>query len=67
MKRIDQTWWKDATGYYKQISKGIFEGPFDTMQDLQEEEDNWTYSLEDDDQDSTVVDSGTVRVYPSNK
>jgi hypothetical protein len=31
MKRIDDVWWRDATGYYKQVSKGVFEGPFDTM------------------------------------
>jgi len=33
MKRIDNVWWKDATGYYKEVGKKVFEGPFETMED----------------------------------
>lgn len=33
MKRINDTWWKDHDGYYKEVSKRVWEGPFESMDD----------------------------------
>ena len=31
MKRINKTWWKGNDGYYKEVDKRVWEGPFETM------------------------------------
>lgn len=36
MKRINKTWWKGADGYYKEVSKMMFEGPMQSMDEPQE-------------------------------
>ena len=32
MKRIDNIWWKGNDGYYKEVDKRVWEGPFESMQ-----------------------------------
>ena len=44
MKRINKDWWKGSDGYYLEVSRNVYEGPFDEMN---ASEDNWTYSNED--------------------
>lgn len=38
MKRINKTWWKGHDGYYKEVAKHTWEGPFDSMQEPSVEE-----------------------------
>lgn len=54
MKRIDKEWWKGADGYYYEVSKGIYEGPYETQQRAPDMDD------------STVIDSGSITVFPIN-
>ena len=53
MKRINNQWWRGADGYYQEIRKGVYEGPFEDMQKQPATGD-----------DSTVIDSGIVVVKP---
>lgn len=56
MKRIDNTWWRGSDGFYKEIRKGVYEGPFANT----DEEPVVG-------EDSTVVDSGSITVFPIDK
>lgn len=56
MKRINNTWWRGDDGFYKEISRGQYEGPFANM-----DEDPVVG------EDSTVVDSGMITVFPIDK
>lgn len=40
MKRIDQTWWKGSDGYYREVARHTYEGPFPTMDEPQSTESN---------------------------
>lgn len=31
MKRINNEWWRGHDGYYKEVSKRVWEGPYDEM------------------------------------
>lgn len=49
MKRISQQWWQGEQGYYLEVGKKQFKGPFEHMIETQGERD---------DQDSGDVSSG---------
>jgi len=39
MKRISQQWWKGEDGYYLEVAKKQFKGPFEHMIETQGEQD----------------------------
>lgn len=56
MKRIDNVWWRGNDGYYKEIEPGKYEGPFADVEETPQTGE-----------DSTVIDSGTITVFPVDK
>jgi len=56
MKRINTEWWRSDEGFYKEIAPGKYEGPYADMDQQPVTGD-----------DSTVIDSGEIEVYPVDK